>query len=114
MGLVGNFAAQLFRLAGAEVIATDLSELRRQKARACGIDNVVNPDQQDLREAVMEWTGGKGVGIAVEAIGLSEVIHQTVMLTQRFGEFILLGNPRARAVFDATPMLLQIHIEPSA
>ena len=58
MGLVGNFAAQLFRLAGAEVMATDLSELRRQRALACGIDNVVNPDQQDLREAVMEWTGG--------------------------------------------------------
>lgn len=111
MGLVGNFAAQLFRLAGAEVMAADLSELRLQKARACGIDNVVNPDEQDLKEAVMDWTGGKGVGIAVEAIGLSEVIQQAVMLTRRYGEVILLGTPRARAVFDATPMLLQIHLE---
>ena len=48
----------------------------------------------------------KGVDITVEAIGLSEVIHQTVMLTQRFGEVILLGTPRARAAFDAAPMLL--------
>lgn len=111
MGLVGNFAAQLFQLAGAEVMAADLSQLRLRKVRACGIDNVVNPKKQDLKEVVMDWTRGKGVDIAIEAIGLSEMINQTVMLTRRYGEVVLLGTPRARAVFDATPMLLRIHLE---
>ena len=111
MGLVGNFAAQLFRMAGAEVMAADLSDLRLEKVRACGIERTVNAGKADLQEAVMDWTDGAGVRIAVEAIGVSEVINQAVMLTGRYGEVILLGSPRARATFDVTPMLLRIHLE---
>ena len=111
MGLVGNFAAQLFRLAGADVMAADLADARLQKARACGIERTVNPGSQDLEEAVLDWTGGRGVQVAVEAIGLSPVVAQAVALTRRYGEVILLGSPRAPAVFDATPMLLRIHLE---
>ena len=40
-GLVGNFAAQLFRLAGADVMLADLSELRLRQAHACGIERTV-------------------------------------------------------------------------
>lgn len=111
MGLVGNFAAQLFRMAGAEVMVADLSEMRLQKARECGIHRTVNSGTGDLKQAVMDWTDGKGAHVVVEAIGISEVIHQAVMLTRRYGEVILLGSPRARATFDVTPMLLRIHLE---
>lgn len=111
MGLVGNFAAQMFKMAGADVMAVDLSDLRLEKARECGIARTVNPDQQDLKSTVLEWTEGKGVHIAVEAIGISEVIDQAVALTRRYGEVILLGSPRAPATFDVTPMLLRIHME---
>ncbi len=111
MGLVGNFAAQLFRLAGADVMAVDLSEDRLARARACGIERTVNPRSTDLRQAVLDWTEGKGAHIVVEAIGKSEVIAEAVMLARRYGEVILLGSPRARAVLDVTPMLLRIHLE---
>ena len=111
MGLVGNFAAQLFRIAGADVMAVDLSDYRLDKARACGIECTVNPGAHDLQEAVLEWTAGEGVHVAVEAIGISEVVAQAVMATRRHGEVILLGSPRARATFDVTPMLLRIHLE---
>ena len=74
MGLVGNFAAQLFRMAGAEVMAVDLSDYRLEKARACGIERTVNSGAHDLQEAVLEWTAGEGVHVAVEAIGISEVV----------------------------------------
>ena len=111
MGLVGNLAAQLFRLAGADVAVADLSGLRLQRARQCGIERVIHPPGEDLREAVMEWTGGQGARITVEAIGVSEVVAQAVDCTARHGEVILLGSPRAPASFDATPMLLRIHLE---
>ena len=111
MGLVGNFAAQLFQLAGAEVLAVDLADLRLEKARACGIEHTVNAASEDLEIAVADWTGGQGAQIVVEAIGLSEVIDQAVKLTRRYGEVILLGSPRAPATFDVTPMLLRIHLE---
>ena len=93
MGLVGNFAAQLFRMAGADVMAADLSDYRLGKARACGTERTVNPGVDDLQEAVLEWTGGEGVHVAVEAIGISEVVAQAVMATRRHGEVILLGSP---------------------
>jgi threonine dehydrogenase-like Zn-dependent dehydrogenase len=110
MGLVGNFAAQLFQLAGADVMAVDLSDLRLKKARESGLKRTVNSGKQDLKQIVMDWTGGKGAQIVVEAIGVSEIINQAVLLTRRFGEVILLGSPRASAKFDVTPMLLHIHI----
>ena len=111
LGLVGNFAAQLFQMAGADVLASELSTIRIQKAKECGIKQVVNPNETNLTEYVMDWTGGQGVHIAVEAIGISELVAEAVMLTRRYGETILLGSPRARAVFDTTPMLLRIHLE---
>lgn len=111
MGLVGNFAAQLFQMAGAEVMAADLSNLRLEKAHACGIARTVNSGTADLKAAVMDWTDGKGARIVVEAIGSSPVINEAVMLTRRYGEVILLGSPRARATMDVTPMLLRIHLE---
>ena len=109
-GLVGNFAAQLFGLAGADVMLADLSDLRLQQAAACGIGRTVNSGRDDLVAVVMEWTGG-GVRVGVEAIGISEVIAQVVECTARYGETILLGSPRARAIFDVTPMLLRVHLE---
>ena len=111
LGLVGNLAAQLFQMVGATVVASEISEMRIANAKACGINRIVNPNQVDMHEYVMDWTDGKGVRIAVEAIGVSELIQQAVMLTRQYGEVILLGSPRARATFDVTPMLLRVHLE---
>ncbi len=110
MGLVGNFAAQIFQIAGADVMAADLSDFRLNKAGECGIEHTINSGEQDLKEAVMDWTGGLGPQIVVEAIGISEVIAEVSLLTRELGEIILLGTPRAYGVFDATPMLLHIHM----
>ena len=106
-----SISAQLFRLAGADVMLADLSELRLRQARACGIEHTVNPGRDDLEAVVRDWTGGAGARIGVEAIGISEVIAQTAMCIARHGELILLGSPRAPAHFDVTPMLLRIHLE---
>jgi len=110
LGLVGNFAAQLMRLSGADVLGVDLSPHRLEIARRCGVERVVNPSADDLGQAVQDWTGGKGARITVEAIGRSELAAQAVDLTRRHGEVILLGSPRARVTMDVTPMLSRIHM----
>jgi 2-desacetyl-2-hydroxyethyl bacteriochlorophyllide A dehydrogenase len=110
LGLVGNFAAQLMRLSGADVLGVDLSPHRLELARACGISRVLNPSTDQLGEAVLDWTGGKGARITVEAIGRSELAAQAVNLTRRHGEVVLLGSPRARVTMDITPMLSRIHL----
>ena len=111
MGLVGNLAAQLFQMAGADVMATDLSDFRLERARACGIRHTVNSGNSDLKTVVKDWTGGKGAHVVVEAVGHSELIRDAVMLTRPRGQVILLGSPRARVSFNMTPMLLRIHSE---
>jgi 2-desacetyl-2-hydroxyethyl bacteriochlorophyllide A dehydrogenase len=110
LGLVGNLAAQLMCLSGAEVLGVDLSPRRLEIARTCGIQHVINPSTDDLVQTVRDWTDGKGAAITVEAIGRSELVAQAVDLTRRHGEVILLGSPRARVTMDITPMLSRIHL----
>lgn len=111
LGLVGNFAAQLFQLAGARVLGPDISPRRLEVARACGVREVHNSSEGDPVEAVRAWSGdGKGAEVVVEAIGRSELVMQAVEMTRLQGETILLGSPRARVTADVTPMLTRIHV----
>lgn len=110
MGLVGNFAAQLFQLAGAEVLGLDVVDARLRQAEACGVRHVASTRDRDLAEVVNEWTGGKGARIVVEAIGNADLIDRGVHCTRRHGEIILLGSPRERVTMDLTPMLSRIHL----
>jgi threonine dehydrogenase-like Zn-dependent dehydrogenase len=111
LGLVGNFAAQLFQLAGARVLGLDISPRRLDVARACGIRELFDSSGGDPVAAVREWSGdGQGAEVVVEAIGRSELVMQAVEMTRRFGETILLGSPRARVTADVTPMLTRIHV----
>ncbi len=51
-GLIGQFAAQVSRLQGAEVIATDILDWRLELSRQCSADYVVNPLNEDVEEMV--------------------------------------------------------------
>ena len=114
LGLVGNFAAQLFQLAGCEVIAFDVAERRLELARACGVKNVRNASKEDPIEATRAWAGASddrgGARIVVEAIGRSELCAQAVEMCGRHGEVVLLGSPRAPYQGDLTPMLARTHL----
>jgi 2-desacetyl-2-hydroxyethyl bacteriochlorophyllide A dehydrogenase len=110
LGLVGNLAAQLFQLAGADVIGLDVAAARLEAARRCAIRNVADASARDPVETVLEWTGQRGARIVVEAIGKCELVAQGVQFTRRHGEVILLGSPRARVTMDVTPMLSRIHL----
>ncbi len=46
LGLVGNLSAQLFGLAGCEVIGIDPSARRREQALACGVPHVIAPGRR--------------------------------------------------------------------
>ena len=111
LGLVGNFASQLFTLAGADVMGIDLSDFRIRATQQCGIAHTVNPSEVDPQQAVMDWTDGQGAEICVEAIGKSELIAQGVQMTRRKGEVILLGSPRALVQMEVTSMLSRIHLQ---
>ncbi len=109
LGLVGNFAAQLFTLAGCEVIGIDPSPVRREQARQCGIAHVAEPGP-DLAAQVAAITGGKGCHSVVEATGQAAVAAGAGALAGKLGELILLGSPRKEFVTNLTPFLNHTHL----
>lgn len=60
LGLVGNLAAQLFQIAGCDVIGIDKVAKRLEVAKLCGIEKIVNTEEVDPVQAVMDLTEGKG------------------------------------------------------
>jgi 2-desacetyl-2-hydroxyethyl bacteriochlorophyllide A dehydrogenase len=111
LGLVGNLAAQLFQLAGAEVLALDPAAHRVELARRCGVRRAEPLSGDAAIAAVREWTGGIGARVVVEAVGRSDLLAQGVEMAARHGEVISLGSPRASYTADLTPMLARLHLQ---
>lgn len=110
-GLVGIFAAQLARLAGASVWIIDPSEKRREIARACGVAEVGIPGP-GLYDELKAATGGKLFSTVIEATGSPQVAVDAIRFVGKRGEFILLGSPRGSFVTDITPFLNRSHLCP--
>lgn len=63
LGGVGGYAAQLARLAGAHVVAVDVSEGRREAARALGAEAAFDPaalPARELKAAIVEHASATG------------------------------------------------------
>jgi len=110
LGLVGNFAAQLFKIAGAKVIGVDLSNRRLELARQAGIELLINPSKSDMKEEVLKLTDGKEVDAVIDAVGDSRIVVESASLVKKMGEIILLGTPRAKYETDITPLLRMVHL----
>ncbi|MBV5349246.1 zinc-binding dehydrogenase, partial [bacterium] len=66
-GPIGLVILQACKSIGAKVIIMDVVDSRLAKAMAMGADAVVNTKKQDLEQAVMEFTAGEGINVAMEA-----------------------------------------------
>jgi threonine dehydrogenase-like Zn-dependent dehydrogenase len=108
LGMVGNFAAQAFRILGCRVIGIDPNSERRTLAGQCGLTTVI-AGGDDVVTNLRTLTGGRGPSIVVDATGLSQVITQAIGACADSGEVILLGTPRSPCPGDITPPLADIH-----
>jgi S-(hydroxymethyl)glutathione dehydrogenase/alcohol dehydrogenase len=100
-------AIQGARIAGAgRVIAIDPVAAKREAARALGASDVVDPETADPVEQVRELTRGKGVDIAIDAVGAAVLIEQAAKMTRRGGTTVLVGAPRHDATVTISPMSL--------
>jgi S-(hydroxymethyl)glutathione dehydrogenase / alcohol dehydrogenase len=94
-GGVGLNVIQGARIAGAgEIIAIDMNETKLQMAKEFGATATVNASQTDPVSQVMAMTGERGADVALEVIGLQQTIDQTITMTRRGGQAILVGVPR--------------------
>lgn len=108
LGLVGNLAAQLFTIAGCEVIGIDPSPARRDLALRCGIKHAV--DSECGVAAVNDITGGEMCSTVVEATGFTPVVENVAQYAGKSGEVVLLGSPRGEYPCDLTSFVNRIHL----
>jgi S-(hydroxymethyl)glutathione dehydrogenase/alcohol dehydrogenase len=94
-GGVGLNVIQGARIAGAEnIVAIDMLENKLQMAKEFGATTTVNAGQTDPVSQVMDMTGQRGADVSFEVIGLGPTIDQTITMTRRGGQAILVGVPR--------------------
>lgn len=91
-GPIGLFSAQLFRLAGAEVIVTGVAvDTERFKiADSLGL-TTINVEKDDLTKLVLERTGGRGADTAFVATGASQAVVQATQIVKKRGQIIVIG-----------------------
>lgn len=68
-GGVGSTAVELGKHMGAKVIAAASSEEKLAMCRDLGADETINYSEQDLKGAIKELTGGKGVDVVYDPVG---------------------------------------------
>lgn len=88
---VGSAAVQIAKLAGAQVLATAGSEKKLDVARELGADEVVNHTDGDIRDAVRQWTGRRGVDVVVEHVGEATFAASVASLA-RNGRLVICGT----------------------
>ena len=94
-GGVGDAAIAGAVLAGATtVIAVDVDDRKLEWARQFGATHTINSRQQDAVEAIRELTGGFGVDVAIDAVGLPEVFTSAFYARDHAGTVVLVGVPR--------------------
>ncbi len=94
LGVLGLFAVQLLRAAGAyPVIAVDPVEEKRDEALSLGADFAFDPFDPDFEEKVRSVSQG-GVKVAIEVTGNGKALDQVLDTMARFGRVALLGCTR--------------------
>lgn len=90
-GPVGLSATMLAKAQGARVIALDIDESRRNKAKDFGADYVINPLEGRVPEHVRELTGGRGATMALETAGAAAAGVDALNCVRPWGTVCLVG-----------------------
>jgi scyllo-inosose 3-dehydrogenase len=104
IGLAG--VAIMKRAGAAKVVLVEPAESRAALGRKMGADLVIDPMQEDVARKILDFTGGQGAAIYLEATGLPDKVMPIVEDTIWYGKFIgakvvLVARADARAPLNA-------------
>jgi L-iditol 2-dehydrogenase len=93
LGPIGLMFVRLARVMGARVIALGRRQTQLDRAMRMGAIATLNTSTgEDMVAAVQEMTGGRGVDIAIEAVGLPEAWELASRLVRRGGTVNFFGG----------------------
>jgi len=90
LGLVGQFAVQLARTKGATVIATEVLEKRRELARQCGAEFVLDPRTEDV-DARVKAVKPAGADVIIDTSANASAVNASFEWIRRDGRYCLQG-----------------------
>lgn len=103
MGGLGFSALQIAKIAGAKAIVVDVVQSKLDLAtREYGADHAVNGARADVAEMVMQLTGGKGVDVLLELVGVSKTMSYGISSLSKRGRMVLVGHTNDN--FVASPL----------
>jgi propanol-preferring alcohol dehydrogenase len=90
-GGVGLHAVQIGVMLGAAVLAIDLGVAKLEAARQLGADHAVDPTEEDLAQAIRDWTGGAGADGVLELVGPA-TMPATLRSLAKGGRMVIVGS----------------------
>ena len=92
-GMIGLLTLQAARAAGcSRVFISDVDQTRLNLARQVGADEVLHCSGAELVKHVLRLTNGRGVDLALEAVGRNETVAGAIDCTRKGGTVTLIGN----------------------
>jgi len=90
-GPIGNLIAQMCRCRGANILITDISDFRLDKAKECGINAVSNAESELLDDASKRVFGNAGFDIAFDCAGEEATISAAVESINKGGTIMVVA-----------------------
>ena len=104
-GTIGNLVAQFALARGAaKVLITDVSDLRLEIARKCGIEHTLNVAQKPLADGVKEVFGEEGFQVGFEVAGVESSIRSIMECIEKGSTIVVV------AVFEKDPSLSMFYL----
>jgi L-iditol 2-dehydrogenase len=92
-GMIGLLTLQALRAAGcSRVFIADVDASRLKLAEIVGATTTLHASGADLVAEVLRLTGGAGVDVAVEAVGIDATVRTAVECVRKGGSVTLIGN----------------------
>lgn len=97
-GTIGNLVAQAIKTRGArKVLITDISDLRLEKARECGLVDTANTMKESFDDAVKRVFGDEGFQCAFEVSGAQKCVTDIIDNIEKGSKIVIV------AVFSKNP-----------
>jgi L-iditol 2-dehydrogenase len=92
-GMIGLLILQTAKASGcSRVFVADVDASRLEMARSLGADAVIDSSRESLTTRIQQLTKGRGVDVALEAVGRPEPVTAAIDCTRKGGTVALVGN----------------------
>lgn len=106
-GPVGLSGTQFAKAMGARVIAVDINESRLAMARKFGADEVINPNDGDVKEQVRALTHGRGAHFSLETSGAPQGASDAARCLRLWGTAVYVGLGKPPTLNMGTDVILR-------